>query len=64
MEEKNKTTEKQIVKELEKNLWTYGSPVLFETSVLYKGEDENTNRLELTLIQLHWLSMQKMKREI
>ena len=53
MEEKSKTKEKQIVKELEKNLWTYGSPVLFETSVLYKGEDENTNRLELTFANIY-----------
>ena len=53
MEEKIKTTEKKIVRELEKNLWTYGSPVLFETSVLYKGEDENTNRLELTFANIY-----------
>ena len=53
MEEKIKTTEKQIVRELEKNLWTYGSPVLFETSVLYKGEDENTNRLELAFANIY-----------
>ena len=37
----------EFIKEADKNLWTYGSPIIIESSVLEKDTVSKNNRLTL-----------------
>lgn len=46
-------TRYKVLLELEKNLWTYGSPIIFETGVLERDQVSNKNRLTLNFTNIY-----------
>lgn len=62
--EENKNMEKEVLKELEENLWTYGSPVIFQSGIVYKGEKEGTVELTLTFANIFQKNIGEMNIQI
>lgn len=47
-------------KQLDKNLWTYGSPVIFQEGVINKDEENNTSMLTLTFANIFQKTIKEM----
>lgn len=62
--EENKNMEKEVLKELEENLWTYGSPVIFQSGIVYKGEKEGTVELTLTFANIFQKNIGEMNIQV
>lgn len=62
--EENKNMEKEVLKELEENLWTYGSPVIFQSGIVYKGEKEGTVELALTFANIFQKTIEEMNLQV
>ena len=62
--EENKNMEKEVLKELEENLWTYGSPVIFQSGIVCKGEKEGTVELTLTFANIFQKNIGEMNIQV
>ena len=60
----NTNVEKEILKTLEKNLWTYGSPVIFETCVICESSEEAAVDFSLTFANIFEKTIEKMTIKI
>jgi tetratricopeptide (TPR) repeat protein len=60
----NTNVEKEILKTLEKNLWTYGSPVIFETGVIYESSEETAVDFSLTFANIFEKTIEEMTIKI
>lgn len=47
-------------RKLDKNLWTYGSPVIFQEGVISKNEENNTSMLTLTFANIFQNTIKEM----
>lgn len=52
MEENTNVKNEEVLKKLEENLWTYGSPVIFRSGVISKGNEEEKITLMLTFANI------------
>lgn len=62
--EENKNMQKEVLKELEENLWTYGSPVIFQSGTVHKGAKEGTVSLTLTFANIFQKTIEEMNIKV
>ena len=62
--EENKNIKENVLKELAENLWTYGSPIIFQTGTVYSGAKENTVSLELTFANILEKTIQEINMKL
>lgn len=62
--EKNKNMKEEVLKELEENLWTYGSPVIFQNGTVYRGSQENTVTLTLTFANIFQKTIKELNIKV
>ena len=48
----NTNVKEEVLKTLEKNLWTYGSPVIFQSGIISKSSVENAVDFTLTFANI------------
>lgn len=60
----NTNVEEEILKTLEKNLWTYGSPVIFQTGVICKSSKEETVDFSITFANIFEKMIEEMTIKI
>lgn len=62
--EENNNMKEEVLKELEKNLWTYGSPIIFNAGTVCKGTKENTVALTLTFANIFQKTIKEINMKI
>lgn len=60
MEENTNVKNEEVLKKLEENLWTYGSPVIFRSGVITKGDEEEKITLMLTFANIFEKTIQEI----
>lgn len=64
MEENTNVKNEEVLKKLEDNLWTYGSPVIFRSGVISKGNEEEKITLTLTFANIFEKTIQEISMKI